>query len=81
MKTSNIIEGMVTLLPYYDHQNGYHTECIYKNLRMFPTDRPLSEEDLNKMISLDWYQDIPGYNGYNFKPEHYRQDEAWISYG
>lgn len=81
MNTKDILAGMSVLLPYYDKQDGYHTGAEHEELRMFKTSRPLTPEDLDKMIALGWHQEHDERDyGKDFAPSDYRPDEAWVSY-
>lgn len=82
MRTVDIVAGMNLLLPYYKDQEGYNVGCEHDELRMYATDRPLTPEDLDKMIALGWHQEHDGRGDYSedFAPKHYRPDEAWVSY-
>jgi len=82
MKTKDIIAGMTILLSYYNDQDGYNVGCEHDELRMYPTDSPLSPEDLGKMIALGWHQEHDGRGDYSesFSLKHYRPEEAWVSY-
>ena len=56
MKLSDFIDGLNTLRPYYDRQDGYHIGAEHDQFYCYPTDRPLTEEDVKKMLSLGWFQ-------------------------
>ena len=81
MRTREIIAGLQTLMPFYNDQNGYHNSAELDEIRAFPTDKPLSDAALDKMIGLGWYQDYDWRNNEErYSRKDYRQDECWISY-
>lgn len=55
MKLGNLIEGLKTLQPYYNG-DGYHIAVSNDQFRCFPTDKPLTPEDVQKMRDLGWFQ-------------------------
>ena len=81
MRTENIAAGMTTLLPYYTDSKGYHVSVAHEEMRMRATTRPLSPEDLDKMIALGWHQEYTGRNySEDFSSKDYRPDEQWFCY-
>jgi hypothetical protein len=56
MRLSDFIEGLATLRPYYDDQNGFHIGAEHDEFYAYATDRPLTPEDAQKMRDLGWFQ-------------------------
>ena len=80
MKTIDIILGLQTLMPFYNDQNGFNTSTDRDLLFCYPTDKPLSDEALDKMIELGWFQDHPERNyKEDYSRKDYRPDETWVS--
>ena len=80
MKTLDIIAGLQTLMPFYHDQNGSHNFADHDFLSAYPTDMPLSDEALDKMIEFGWFQDHPDRNySEPFTREEYRENETWVS--
>ena len=80
MKTLDIIAGLQTLMPFYHDQNGIHNYFEFELFFACPTDKPLSDEALDKMIEFGWFQDHPERNyKEEFSPKDYRPDETWVS--
>jgi hypothetical protein len=81
MKTVDLIKGLQILLPYYGDQSGYHAGAEHDVLYAYPTNDPLTDEDVEKMIALGWYQehDDRDYSE-DFSLSDYRQDESWCCY-
>jgi len=77
MKTKNIIEGLQTLMPYYHDRNDYTIGAEHDTLYAYVTDDPLSEQDVKKMIELDWVQE---YCNVDFSVDDYDPDESWVNY-
>lgn len=81
MKLSDIIKGLQTLAPYYTDPEGYHTAAEHDVLYAYPTDRPLSRPDVEKMVALGWFQEeveIP--DGGDFQADHYDPEEGWAAF-
>ena len=62
MKLSNFVEGLKTLQPYYKDGDGYHIGAEHDQFYAYQTDNPLTPEDVQKMINLDWFQPEGGIN-------------------
>jgi len=56
MRLNNFIEGLTTLLPYYDDPNGHHIGAERDQIFAYATDRPLPGPDFAKMLGLGWFQ-------------------------
>jgi hypothetical protein len=79
MRTIDIVAGINILLPYYDKPDGCFLWCGYDELRMDATNRPLTPEDIDKMIKLEWIQDHEECDYENgFSHEEYRLDGQWV---
>jgi len=48
MRLNNFIEGLTTLLPYYDDPNGHHIGAERDQIFAYATDRPLPGPDFAK---------------------------------
>jgi hypothetical protein len=79
VRTHTIVDGMSLLLPYYNNPDGFHASAEHDALHMAPTDKPLTPDDLSKMVALGWFQERVEYEG-DFAPEHYQADESWTAY-
>ena len=80
MRTREIIAGLQTLMPFYNDQEGYHTIAVVDEIISCPTDRPLSDAALDKIIGLGWYQDYEWRNhDERYTRKDYRPDESWVS--
>lgn len=54
-RTTNIIKGMQILLPYYgEPERGFHTAAEHDVIYMYPTDKPVSEDDMITLGELGW---------------------------
>ena len=62
MKLNNFIEGLQILQQYFDN-DGYYTSSEHDQFIVYPTDRKLSKEDVQKMKDLGWFQ--PDSDDYN----------------
>lgn len=78
MKTPAIIEGLTILQKYRDKPDGFHTGAEHDVLYSYATDKPLSQEDLTRMVELDWWQEVScGDRDDEFSVEHYDASEGW----
>ena len=81
MEIKNIIEGLQILLPYYDDPDGCKTGADHDVLYAYSTDKPLSKENLDKMIELGWFQEEADLGGDDeFEKEHYDPEESWTCF-
>jgi len=81
MKTIDLMAGLHTLLPYYDNVDGYHTSAEHDVLSTYPTDRPLSEDDVQRMLDLGWFQeDSEWEDSDEMKATDYKTDESWACF-
>lgn len=73
--------GLEILSGYYDNQNGYHVGAEHDIFYAYPTDKPLSQPDLVKLIKLGWFQpEVPEDGDGEFKPEQYDPTEGWAAF-
>jgi|JI8StandDraft_1071087.scaffolds.fasta_scaffold598636_1 hypothetical protein len=85
MKTPKIIEGLTILQKYRDEPDGFHTGAEHDCIYAFQTSKPLSQEDLARMIELGWFQEDTDYGddeetGGDFAAKHYDPEESWCCY-
>lgn len=75
MKLSDFINGLKVLQPYYTHKYclGAEHEIFYA----YATDKPLSSEDVKKMIKYGWHQET---DDGEFSEENYDSDESWCAF-
>lgn len=52
----NLMKGLQVLTQYWD--GNYQIEHRDREILFPQTDRPLSKEDLDKLIALEWMQDM-----------------------
>ena len=77
MKLNNFIEGLKTLLPYYDNAGGYHIGAEHDQFYAYRTDKPLTPEDQRRMCELGWFQPEGGMSedGGEYDP-----DNGWSAF-
>lgn len=56
MKLSKFMDGLNTLLPYYNNADGFHIGAEHDQFYAYQTDNSLSPEDVKKMVGLGWFQ-------------------------
>lgn len=79
MKTKEIIEGLITLMPFYDNPDGFHNGAEHDHFFAYATDKPLTEEAIKKMIELGWHQQHEERDyceDYSIKD--YKHDACWV---
>ena len=72
----DVLDGLTILCPYYDnpsYQIGAEQDIIY----VYPTNRPLTNEDVGKMIEFGWQQED---YADTFKLTDYNPEEGWVYY-
>jgi hypothetical protein len=71
MQLSKFVEGLKTLLPYYNAPDGYHIGAEHDQFYAYQTDKPLTPEDVQKMCGLGWFQPEGGISddGGEYDPE------------
>ncbi len=78
MKTADIIEGLTILQKYRDKQDGYDVDAAHDELYVRRTDRPLSQQDLTRMVELHWFQEGAEYDSDDgYAVENYDPIESW----
>jgi hypothetical protein len=77
MSTKKVIEGMSILLSYYNNPDGFNVAAEHDVIYMYRTDKSLSNEDLNKMIELGWFQENCTSDDGEFDIESYDPNEGW----
>lgn len=79
MTTDELIKGLQILQPYYDNPGEFNTGTGYDVVYAYPTNKPVSEEDILKMVELDWDQEHDYDEGEDeLSLSDYRQDESWV---
>jgi hypothetical protein len=79
MKTDDLIEGLKILDKYRDKPGGYNIGAEHDIIYAYPTDRPLTAEDVRRMDELGWTQEGRVVDG-EWKPEYYSAEESWAAY-
>lgn len=87
MKTKDIIEGLVILQKYRDSQDGFETGAEHDMLYAYPTDRPVEQPDLDRLIELRWSQedtldnaDEDDEDDGEFKASQYNPESSWYCF-
>lgn len=73
MKLSAFISGLNILKPHYNGGDGYHLGAEHDQFYAYPTDTPLSDEEVQQMRGLGWFQpEMPD--------EPYDPKEGWSAF-
>lgn len=64
MKLGDFLAGIEILRKYYNEPDGYHLAAHRDEIGLYPTDRPISSEDMQRMIDLGWFYLDKGWNCY-----------------
>jgi len=82
MKTHNLVAGLSVLAGYYDKPDGYNTGAEHDVVYAYKTSRPLSREDVTKMLELGWIQEEVEGTGDDgaLTVDDYNPDESWAAY-
>lgn len=76
MRLNRFIEGLQILSKYYDKLDGHHTGAEHDQFYAYQTDRPLTDEDLNRMVELGWFQPECGFES----AADYKPSEGWSAF-
>lgn len=80
MSTKNLIKGLQLLETYRDNEGGYNAGAEHDTIYCYETDRPLNKEDIKKMITLTWHQDVDYSDDCEFQVKDYDPEESWVFY-
>ncbi len=72
MKLSNFIAGLAILREHFTDQDGYHLSAEHDEIGIYPTDTPLSPDEVKRMHALGWWQ-----VGQDSEAGEYSHDESW----
>lgn len=78
MDLKRFVDGINILRPYYDNPDGYHIGSEHDEFYMYPTDKPLSDEDLRELLTLGWFQ--PDGGAHLETPLDYDADTGWMAF-
>jgi hypothetical protein len=56
VKLSNFIEGLKILQRYFEGEDGHRLDAKHDQFYVDKTDRPLSDDDVQKLRGLGWFQ-------------------------
>ena len=79
VKLTELVDGLNTLKPYYDDKEyvlGAEHDIFYA----YATARPLSPDDVQKMIALGWFQEGQRGDDSEFEAKHYDPNEDWAAF-
>ncbi len=76
MKTKDFLSGLTILMPYYDQPDGYHLGADHDVIYVYATEKPVSPEDVAKLVELGFHQ--PG--GANSDGGEYSPHESWEAF-
>jgi hypothetical protein len=79
MRTKDIIEGLTVFEKHRD-SDGYDISAEHDVLYANATDRPVCKADVQRLISLGWFQDDVDYGDGDFGVEHYDPGEGWACF-
>ena len=81
MKTKAIIEGLTIMEKYRDGEGGYNTGAEHDTLYVYPTAKPISGDDLDRLVALGWSQeDAALIDDEEFSARHYDPEESWYCF-
>jgi hypothetical protein len=78
MLLSKLIQGLQIFQKYYD-EDGYDTGAEHDQFYAYSTDKPLSEEDLKKVVDMGWFQPDVDHED-DFQVSDYDPTEGWSTY-
>ena len=79
MSTKDLLTGVNIYTSNYGF--GYDISAGHDVLYLYGKDKPMRDDDVNKMISAGWHQEYEGRNySEDFAAKDYRHEEAWVFY-
>lgn len=60
MNLGSFITGAEIIRKYYSARDGYHLAAEHDQIYLYPTDHPMTEEDVFAVKELGWFQDDVG---------------------
>jgi hypothetical protein len=79
MKLNDFIAGLQILQGYFDTPDKYCIGAEHDIFYVYSTDKPLSPEDVAKLVQLGWHQEEAVTDG-EFTAENYDPEESWSAY-
>lgn len=80
MNIKNLVEGINLLRKAFNDPDGYHIGAEHDAFYVYETDRPLSDEEAQKLIDLGWFQEGISDPSKDFTLEDYDSAESWCAY-
>lgn len=74
--SKEVVVGINILLTYYDKPDGYHCSAAHEEIYMYPTNRPLSSEDVQLMLKNSWFQS----EGISQDEGEYNPEDGWTTF-
>lgn len=79
MNMSNFRAGLEILSRYHDKE--FHGGAEHDQFYVYATDRPVTPEDVAKLVELGWFQEEADTGtDEDFAAKHYDPEEAWSAY-
>jgi hypothetical protein len=78
MKLDDFVNGINILRQYYDKPDGYHIGAEHDEFYMYATDKPVSAEDVKKLLTLGWFQTDGG--AHLETPQDYNVESGWMAF-
>lgn len=73
MDLGDFKSGVEIISRYYADPSGYHLAAEHDQIYLYPTDSPMSEEDVAAVKELGWFQD-------GGEDDVYDSDNGWSCY-
>ena len=73
-------KGIQLLDQYRDNPGGYKINAEHDVIHAYETPRPLSPDDVQKMINYGWFQEDVEYSNKEFTVDSYNPNAAWVAY-
>lgn len=78
-QTIEVINGLA-IFQKYMNDPGYDMGAEHDAIYAYATDKPLSDEDLETVISLGWFQEHADCGDDEFAAKHYDDTESWMCF-
>jgi len=77
MRLNAFMEGLEIFARHFNDTSGFHLAAEHDQFFLYKTDSPLTEEELEVVNELGWFQDEVPYDDETEERGPYDPDEGW----
>ena len=81
MEMQKFVDGLAIFAPYQKAGKSFWGGAEHDQFFVYPTERPMSAGDVEKVVALGWFQeDVETTGEEDFEAKHYDPAESWAAY-